>query len=84
MTLAEQIPYAIKYLQGRGLTADRLTADPWHNLSLVYMTILNGNPDSDPTFQDSNGMSVDKAMRDYFRPSTRTYKEAQKIMGWGN
>jgi len=51
---------------------------------LVYMTILNGNPDSDPTFQDSNGMSVDKAMRDYFRPSTRTYKEAQKIMGWGN
>ena len=41
-------------------------------------------PDSDPTFQDSNGMSVDLAMRDFLRPSTRTYKEAQRIMGWGN
>ena len=84
MTLAEQIPYAMQYLKGRGLTADRLTADPWHNLSLVYMTILNGNPDSDPTFKDSNDMSVDTAMRDYFRPGTRTYNEAQQIMGWGN
>jgi len=29
-------------------------------------------------------MSVRKAMDEYFKPGTRTYNEAQQIMGWGN
>ena len=81
MTLAEQIPYAIQYLKGRGYVP---TADPNNNLALIYLTILAGNPNASMTAEDSNGMSVLKAMDHYFKPGTRTWNEAQQIMGWGN
>jgi len=81
MTLAEQIPYAMDYLTKRGYVP---TADPQRNLMLIYLTILAGNPNASIDAQDSNGMSVRKAMDEYFKPGTRTYNEAQQIMGWGN
>ena len=34
----------------------KITKKDTNRIKRLYMTILNGNPDSDPTFKDSNGI----------------------------